>query len=194
MKFCVQRVRPRYAKQSTFYILPGEWWSFPSGHSMRAAYLAHRFSVTPSLQAAILGPAMAGSAAIPALAYAWAAMVGLSRVAKGRHSPFDVLVGLAAGVPLAELTLFVGLEAWTVGRFFAGSMECVLLGIMAAQPELRLEGFYVHAGLQALWFSFQPYNVWLPLTWGAVLALSSALFCFSYAAAYATSSRRPWLL
>jgi hypothetical protein len=31
-KAVVRRSRPPYSKQGTFYCLPGEWWSFPSGN------------------------------------------------------------------------------------------------------------------------------------------------------------------
>lgn len=191
MKFCVQRDRPAYAPQGTFYILAGEWWSFPSGHSQRAAYLAHRLCLNASLRATIFGPWMAGSALLPYSLYLWAVLVGLSRVAKGRHSPLDVTVGLVAGILLCELTIFIGLPMWTVGRFVAGSAECVLLGAMAARPELRLEGFYVHGGLQILWFSAQPYCLWLAMSWSMVFGLSSTLFCTSYALGALSRPRKP---
>lgn len=194
MKFCVQRDRPPYAPQATFYVLPGEWWSFPSGHSMRGAYLAHRVSASRSLRAAVFGAAFADVACAAWLLYSWAAMVAWSRVAKGRHSPCDVLVGLAVGFPLADLTTFIGARVWTAGRFVAGSAECVLLGVMAARPELRLEGFYVHGGLQVLWFSVQPYCVWLAMSWSTVLALGPALFLASYALGRVSSSHKPGLL
>merc|ERR1711879_1012946 len=91
LKFCVQRERPPYAKQGTFYILPGEWWSFPSGHTLRATYLARRASELFSTS----GSALASFPhVLPSLLASWAVLVGWSRVAKGKHSPLDVTAGL----------------------------------------------------------------------------------------------------
>jgi len=192
-KFCVQRDRPSYAHQGTLYILPGEWWSFPSGHSMRAAYLAHRLVRSPFLRAAMFGPSLASSALVPCASYVWALLVAWSRVAKGRHSPCDVLAGLLAGVLLSGLTTVIGLRAWSMARVLAGSAECIQLGVMAARPELRLTGFYIHLGLQLLWFSTQPYCAWFSISWAGVLALASTVFLSSYVVGVASSPHKPCL-
>jgi len=191
LKFCVQRDRPAYARQSTFYILPGEWWSFPSGHAMRGAYLAQRMTSSPVLRLALLGPWLAGSAVPMYIMHLWGMLVAWSRVAKGRHSPLDVVAGLLCGLLLSELTVLIGPYMWTIGRIIAGSAECLQLGLMAARPELRLEGFYTHLGLQILWFSTLPYGLWLSVSWTAVFALGLTLFCTSYALGLVSSPHKP---
>lgn len=38
LKWVFRRVRPTYSVQSKHYSISGEWYSFPSGHSLRAFY------------------------------------------------------------------------------------------------------------------------------------------------------------
>ena len=37
-KWLFRRIRPKYSVQSEFYSISGEWYSFPSGHALRAFY------------------------------------------------------------------------------------------------------------------------------------------------------------
>lgn len=172
LKTCVRRNRPTCAKQSTYYILPGEWWSFPSGHALRAAYLARRATAASSLLGAVPGASAVNSIAIPFLIYLWAILVAWSRVAKGRHSPLDVLAGLLCGLFVSELALHVGLETWCAAKLVAGSITCAEAVVMFMRPELRLEGFYVHLAFQSLWWVMQPFGLGLPLSSATVLAVA----------------------
>ena len=38
-KFVFKRPRPNWRKPNLYYCMPCEWWSFPSGHAMRAGFL-----------------------------------------------------------------------------------------------------------------------------------------------------------
>lgn len=177
LKFAFKRTRPTYAAQSSFYILPGEWWSFPSGHTMRAAYLVRQLQVNPSVSEAVLGSA---PEAVSSLVYwslsVWAVAVGWSRVAKARHFPTDVAAGLAFGVLAADLRALVGIQAWCGVKLLAGGLTCAALGVEAVQPEMRLEGFAAHFVLQCVWFASQPYGFGLALTWRHVVALAVPTF------------------
>lgn len=97
-KLCFRRPRPPYvSKQIQTYVLPGEVWSFPSGHSMRAAAFA--FWMSYGKNGALLASAL-GLPRPPPLAWTlpWAAAVAVARVAKGRHYPSDAAAGYALGV------------------------------------------------------------------------------------------------
>jgi len=183
LKFCFRRERPPYAMQSTYCILPGEWWSFPSGHTLRAAYLARRVVLSPSLFSTLFGPSFATSPVGPMLLGLWAVLVGWSRTAKGRHFPCDVAAGLIFGFLVAEFPLRIGLQAWCVAKLFAGSVTCSELAVMTVRPELRLEGFSVHVAFQSIWFMMQPFGLSLNITAWMVLtmALSNALVSSMFA-------------
>lgn len=174
-KCCVRRERPQYAKQGTWYVLPGEWWSFPSGHAMRATFLVQRLLRSPTLLAALLGPRFAtsspGHSVLTALLWIWALAVGWSRAAKGKHYPADVTAGLLLGAALSECASRIGWSAWSVVRLVAGSVTCAEAAVMTVQPQLRLEGFKVLVSFQAIWFASLPVCLALPLTWPQVLCL-----------------------
>lgn len=106
LKLLFKRKRPKYCSQSHFISIVGEWYSFPSGHSIRAFYfifwisrskfvqLLRHFLVIPRARSLI----------------PWAIGVGWSRVAKGRHYPVDVVVGCMIGFVLG----------WLVEDYFSG--------------------------------------------------------------------------
>ena len=114
LKLLFQRPRPR---PRTKAVLPGDIYSFPSGHSMRGAfyylpYLSRsRFvqAATTAVSSALLtssSPAVLplNSSALPlplcSLAVAGAVLTGFSRVAHLRHWPSDVLMGGVLGYVL----------------------------------------------------------------------------------------------
>ncbi len=88
-----RRKRPLYAEQSKFYCIYGEWFSFPSGHSLRAFYAL--FWLSRSRFVTLLAPFIRFPNAFSL--FPWALGVGISRVVKGRHYPIDVLVGSIVG-------------------------------------------------------------------------------------------------
>jgi len=183
LKFVFQRRRPTYATQATFYILPGEWWSFPSGHSQRASYLVRVLLQRDALREAIFGVTLAQSSLFCCLLFAWAIGVAWSRVAKGRHFPLDVLAGLCTGFLIAEVYATVGIKAWSALKLFAGSLTFAHNAVVLQRPELRLEGFPAHAILQTQWWAMQPFGLGLSITWMQVLLLAAPIFAlFSYLA------------
>ena len=119
-KLLVRRARPTYHSKNAaqaVWVYPGERHSFPSGHTIRAAYLAHYLAVGFAARAVRLDPrtgplarsGVGAGAAPPSAAplLVWAAMIGWSRVAKGRHYPLDCacgwLVGHAGGFALERV-------------------------------------------------------------------------------------------
>lgn len=175
LKFCFGRDRPSYAKQGTFYILPGEWWSFPSGHAMRAAFVTERLLADSSLFATLFGPYLANSFVAACILRLWAGFVAWSRVAKGRHSPIDVIVGLGVGSIVARIPLRIGVHAWCIAKLFAGSTTSAEAAVMVARPDLRLEGLFVHLAFQILWWAMQPFGLGLEITGMQVLGIAASI-------------------
>ncbi len=74
-------------------VQPSDEFSFPSGHTMAAFLLATLLVLTVGVS--------------PLLVFAWATLVGMSRVALGVHFPSDVVVGAAIGVGIGMLAVVV---------------------------------------------------------------------------------------
>lgn len=99
IKLVFQRARPSCRdNSSTYSCVWGEWYSFPSGHTLRSFYAATWFS--KSVHA---GMVLNLPSSLQSLLLCWAALVGFSRVAKGRHYPSDVFVGALVGMALGHL-------------------------------------------------------------------------------------------
>ena len=141
-KYVFKRTRPTYAKQSSFYCILGEWYSFPSGHTMRTAFLSHIFRRAFPDDAG-LGPTL--------LFFVWPVLVGWARVAKGKHYPLDTLVGFISGVALAEARARLGEVAWAAVKYIAGTVFTVEAVLQLAVPAWRLEGTPVHIVVNVLW-------------------------------------------
>jgi membrane-associated phospholipid phosphatase len=98
LKMITRRPRPAAGGTGDFFVQqlePGQSAdSFPSGHTMGA------FAV-----ATVFARSYAGHRAVPWLAYGGATMIGLSRIALGRHFPSDVLVGAVLGHSLGALVV-----------------------------------------------------------------------------------------
>jgi membrane-associated phospholipid phosphatase len=98
LKFVTHRPRPAAGGTGDFFVShppPGQSSdSFPSGHSMGAFAVATVFARSYS-----------GNRAVPWLAYGGATMIGLSRIALGRHFPSDVLVGAVLGHSIGSLVV-----------------------------------------------------------------------------------------
>ncbi|CAJ0583951.1 unnamed protein product, partial [Mesorhabditis spiculigera] len=95
VKVCVQRPRPLHNRDDFRYGAPiADRFSFPSGHTTRAAMLA-RFLERTVEMTPLWNNGM----------WLLVGIVALSRISMGRHHPSDVLAGVVIGILEAELTL-----------------------------------------------------------------------------------------
>lgn len=133
MKALFRRDRPPYSKEKTGYILYGEWWSFPSGHTLRAAYMLLY------VNALFAKFGIRGLEVSRTLMAAWVAAVALSRVALAKHYISDCIFGAAAGVLLSHVIEW-RLSVPTRGLLFVISGFCITFqfgAIMVVRPLLR---------------------------------------------------------
>ncbi|KAJ8598468.1 hypothetical protein CTAYLR_010107 [Chrysophaeum taylorii] len=147
LKLWRRRARPSYAKQSTFYCVPGEHFSWPSGHTMRAFFVATSFVAASSWRATFGSPPLPAALALGLVACG----TGLSRVAKGRHYPSDVAGGAIVGTGLAVLAALLGPRRWAVIKYPCGIAMCLEALAVIAVPSWRVRGFYIHVGIAACW-------------------------------------------
>jgi len=101
LKLIVRVPRPSYRKQKPLsdVIIPGDQFSWPSGHSIRAFAAARAPFASPSLHR--LGWSLAAAPAAPVLEVLLlvvALFAGWSRVALGKHSLLDVISGATIGL------------------------------------------------------------------------------------------------
>lgn len=143
-KLVARRRRPAYANQSSFYVLPGEQFSLPSGHSLRAFYLAASLSLSASWQAAF-------GTELRVAAWIFAAGTAVARVMKGRHYVGDVLVGALLGVAIALFAATLGPRAWATFKLPCGIAMCLEAIAVVTVPRWRQQGFYVHVIIAACW-------------------------------------------
>jgi membrane-associated phospholipid phosphatase len=143
LKAAARRERPVYnaAAGDMVVVVAVDRFSFPSGHSSRAAFLATYAAAVAGAAAAALPPPLPlppplglapAPRALAAAAAAWAATLALSRCAMGRHYLGDVAAGLALGVATAG--------AVTRFRFDAGGL---LLGAQTVQAAAAAAASYV---------------------------------------------------
>lgn len=133
LKWVFRRKRPEYSPQSKVHSVPGEWFSFPSGHSLRAFYWP--FWLSRSKFVGLLSPIIA----FPRARYCvpWAACVGWSRIAKGRHFPLDVAVGASIGAAVGWLTEdFLGGLGRSVVKVVGGIFITYFYGITFLIPQV----------------------------------------------------------
>ena len=91
IKLFVRRARPSLRTKAS---LPGDIYSFPSGHTMRAFYYYLPFLFHSRYVHALCGQL---SSKLAPVALLCALLTGFSRVARLRHWPSDVLAGSAIG-------------------------------------------------------------------------------------------------
>jgi len=106
IKIIVRRARPM---QRTKLVLPGDLFSFPSGHTMRGFYYYVPYLFTSRYARLVLHGAP--SLTLAPIAIAAAGLTGFSRIARCRHWPTDVIVGGALGCVLGAY--FEALEQQT---------------------------------------------------------------------------------
>ncbi|XP_031557140.1 phospholipid phosphatase 6-like [Actinia tenebrosa] len=85
-KVIFQRQRPVYNEKDMFATVSVDNFSFPSGHSTRAAMVAALFNLIIS------------SSCLRLVINLWACSVAISRVVLGRHHVFDVVFGAIIGL------------------------------------------------------------------------------------------------
>jgi len=99
LKCFFQRPRPSCRKYENKYCCVwGEWYSFPSGHSMRALYAFNWLFYSTHGKAVLELPEY-----LEPCFLVWALGVGYARVAAGRHHPIDVIVGDFVGLVLGRV-------------------------------------------------------------------------------------------
>lgn len=132
-KLIVRRTRPHWRKQSNFLCMLGEQYSFPSGHTMRAAYLAIILVGEHGLNLRLHH-----HAATEMMFVLWACAVGVSRVALGKHFCFDVAIGAMLGRSLA-LGPYPSQPADGWVRFLLASAFSVEAVVIVNSPNLRAD-------------------------------------------------------
>jgi len=155
LKFIFQRRRPSYQQQSTWYCIAGERYSFPSGHTLRVAFVSWRICRGGWLQFLALQTPVS-MIHVFLVWVIWSALVGFSRVIRGKHFPLDVLFGFAFGTAFAELSVWAGECGWASIKLVAGTIFVAELPLMLFIPSLKVDGSWVHLICGILWlFSLQ---------------------------------------
>jgi membrane-associated phospholipid phosphatase len=144
LKAVFRRSRPGYTAVSASNnftmespTVPYEEYSFPSGHSLRAFYLAVWMSHSPFVGRGDFSLHVQS----PVMAMPWAAAVAWSRVAKGRHYPVDVLVGASVGVALGYLVeVYFDAVQRGISKCLGGFFITFFFGTRLIIPALRQGG------------------------------------------------------
>jgi undecaprenyl-diphosphatase len=104
IKSIVKRSRPSIANNKKPRFVKAENYSFPSGHALRAFYIAAWISTKCKTRLEFFALLL------------WAVLVGFSRIAAGRHFVLDVVFGGALGSALAFLVNFKN-TAYSLSHF-----------------------------------------------------------------------------
>lgn len=163
-KLLFLRERPPYAAQDKHFIVNGDAYSFPSGHTFWAAFAQCR-------GLAFMGIAPAGALGC-LLALPGTALTAWSRVAKGRHYPSDVLVGGACGMLMAQLPPHVGVVAWMQFKLAVALFEMGELLLAAGFARFRTPGMSTGSLLLTIVFALLPWGTAPPLELGLSYALA----------------------
>ena len=116
VKVLVRRKRPVYNEMDMFATISVDNYSFPSGHSTRAAMVTGLFAM------------FMGNGFWRILIGCWALCVSASRVILGRHHVSDVLCGIIIGL----------LQSWTIYTIWVPAETCQeLLTLMPYFHKLR---------------------------------------------------------
>jgi len=145
LKNIFRRKRPSYAKQQQEgFAVPGEWYSFPSGHALRSFYIPFWFSRN-TLMTILTGKFFRARYLLP-LSFG----VGWSRIAKGRHYPFDVVFGSLLGILMGFVIEELFSDAHraivkTISGIFLGfafGLQYLMLYVKVTPGKLTLFFFY----------------------------------------------------
>lgn len=125
LKPLFRRQRPPYnGTMGSVTIHAVDRFSFPSGHSTRAAFVA-AFVVYSRTTHPLGLPALLRRVECSVLLALWAVAVAVSRVAMGRHHVLDVVFGLVIGT----LYVLAGNKFW-IGNDVAGSIRLAVRGLV----------------------------------------------------------------
>lgn len=107
LKGLVKRKRPSYNQMDMFATFSVDNYSFPSGHTTRAAmvsrFLLHHLTLGAPLQILVI---------------LWPFIISLSRVMLGRHNVTDVIFGLVMGYAQYNVVEYFWLSPITAPALF----------------------------------------------------------------------------
>jgi membrane-associated phospholipid phosphatase len=156
LKAIFKRSRPPYRKPNHFLCMPFEQYSFPSGHSLRAAYAAVIFS-GPHGPFSGGDPTYTSASATACLCfYLWAACVALSRVILAKHFVLDVVLGAFIGVAVAVSPYPTVAPAGILRILLASTFTVEVLVIMFSKSlQQQIEGWMLLGGIVVVfWMTF----------------------------------------
>lgn len=147
LKLCTMRGRPAYAQQDKYHITIGDKYSFPSGHTLFAAFVARSIAGRPHT-----------CGVYKTIAFFGVALVGWSRVAKGRHYPTDVIAGALIGALLSEIPLRGLSLEWATCKLVVAVLNFCEVMLAVAVPRLRTPGMRTGSFFLAVLFALLPFG------------------------------------
>lgn len=165
LKCLFRRARPPWIAPSSFHAMLGDDFSFPSGHTMRAAYAAAVLAspCAPVLSLTTRGEGGLDGSAEPrllpgALAVGWVMCVGFSRIGLGKHYAADVAAGmlvgyLAAASPYPTVHPQGGVRVCLAAAFTA---QCVWIAVTPA-VRAKMRGWPLLAGILVVFWATLPF-------------------------------------
>eukprot|EP00511_Aplanochytrium_stocchinoi_P006722 CAMPEP_0204838800 /NCGR_PEP_ID=MMETSP1346-20131115/31939_1 /ASSEMBLY_ACC=CAM_ASM_000771 /TAXON_ID=215587 /ORGANISM="Aplanochytrium stocchinoi, Strain GSBS06" /LENGTH=330 /DNA_ID=CAMNT_0051975053 /DNA_START=70 /DNA_END=1062 /DNA_ORIENTATION=- len=162
-KCIFRRPRPKYIakKKAGPWAVYGEWWSFPSGHTIRGFYFYHWI-----LHSRIIRDNTAFD--LDKMSYVWQPLllwsgsVGVARVTSGKHHLVDVLIGALIGycfghliecdLPLQILYAIKAVgEVWIAIQFWFILIEPELVKAKVNSKLISLLFYTFYAPIVLLW-------------------------------------------
>lgn len=171
LKLCVKRRRPDYAPQRAYaFSVPGEQFSFPSGHALRSGMLITWITSSPHAHWIL---ERAGVSPHRGMVCLWACIAAAGRAVLGKHYPSDCVAGLLIGCVLGQWT-----QHWLpahIKLLSAVLFSAVLFGTYTAVPAIVAAGKALgldlkrwEPALRAGWFFLYSW-IWLTSNpWAAV--------------------------
>lgn len=100
IKAVFRRPRPLWLKKKAFYCMPAEWYSFASGHAMRAAYCSV-ILIRPDYSPLPFLGVPHHSQLLLSFLIVWMGAVAISRICLAKHFATDVIAGVVIGIAVA---------------------------------------------------------------------------------------------